>query len=383
MKICYITPKFYGGSVPFFEYTQGLASLGHEVHVIVPGREGEPAVDKVGNVTVERIASDHSSSQQHFRFSFLQFLFAAHRALERQISWDIINVRNLPGASILPRFQRGQQKAKWVLEIMSPPLHANWRSTLSNYRIRLESRSFAIALVHAQEVAEDIFGSDNGRFVELPIGVDFDHFRPGKNPDLRQALGILPNEILFIYTGSIMPIRQLDKLLLGFSLAQQTAKNLHLLFVGTGLAVPQLEELATELGLASRVHFSGLVSYGDIPAFMHAADIGLGYVPMVPWFDKAPVLKTMESLACGLPTIATATRGNKLYIKDGVNGMLVKDRPEILAKAMVDMAANENLRNQFSNGREFIGQYQWKHIIGNILNPTYENLVTTNHMQPK
>jgi hypothetical protein len=63
--------------------------------------------------------------------------------------------------------------------------------------------------------------------------------------------------------------------------------------------------------------------------------------------------------------------------------MLVKDRPEILAKAMVDMAANENLQNQFSNGREFIGQYQWKHIIGNILNPTYENLVTTNHMQPK
>jgi glycosyltransferase involved in cell wall biosynthesis len=381
VKICYIAPKFYGGSIPFFEYTQGLAALGHQVHVIVPGREGETSFDRVGDVTVERITSDHSSRQQNFRFTFLQFLFSAHRALERRNNWDIINVRNLPGVSFLPRFQRNQQTAKWALEIMSPSLHASWRSTMSNYRTRLESRSFAVALVHAQEVAVDIFGSNNDRFIELPIGVDFDHFRPGKNPDLRQALGILPDEILFIYSGSIMPIRQLDKLLRGFSLAQQAAQNLHLLFVGTGLAVQQLEELATMLGVGSRVHFSGLVSYEDIPDYMHAADIGLGYVPMVPWFDKAPVLKTMESLASGLPTIATATRGNQLYIEDGVNGMLVQDTPEALAKAMRDLASNAHLRAKFSNGREFIDAYQWKRIVGDILIPTYERLVANSHMQ--
>ena len=380
MKICYICPIFYGGAVPFYEYTQGLAALGHEVHAIVTGQAGEIPFEQVGGVTVERISSDNTASKQSFRFSFFEFLLGAYRVLEGPNKWDIINVRNFPGVSLLPMFQRNQKAAKWVLEIMSPPLHTSWRSTLSEYRIRLESLSFATSLVHAQEVAEDIFGPGDGRFVELPIGVDFDHFSPGKNPDLRQRLGIRPEEILLIYTGTIMPIRQLDQLLLGFHQAQQAINNLHLLFVGDGTAVPQLQEMASALGIASRVHFQGMVSYDEMPAYMHAADIGLGYVPIVPWYDKAPVLKTMESLASGLPTIATATQGNQKYIKDGVNGLLVKDNPSDLASAMMRLASDQSLREQFSNGRDFIKAYQWKNIVADILNPTYESLMSGIHI---
>lgn len=252
---------------------------------------------------------------------------------------------------------------------------------MSNYRIRLESRSFATALVHAQEVAEDIFGSDNGSFVELPIGVDFDHFRPGTNPALRQALGIRPDEILFIYTGSLMPIRQLDQLVLGFHQAQQKAHKIHLMLVGDGLAVPQLQEMASSLGISSRVHFQGFVTYDDMPQYMQAADVGIGYVPMVPWYDKAPVLKTMESMASGLPTIATATRGNQAYINDGVDGLLVEDSPEALSRAMITLATDSELRSRFSQGRQAIDSYQWKRIVAEILNPTYEKLV--NGHQPK
>jgi glycosyltransferase involved in cell wall biosynthesis len=161
-------------------------------------------------------------------------------------------------------------------------------------------------------------------------------------------------------------------------LALQASPNLHLLIVGEGVDVPRLRETAESLGIASRVHFLGLVSYDEVPAAMHAADVGLGYVPLDPWFDKAPVLKTMESLACGLPTIATATHGNQRYIKDGVNGLLVKDMPDDLAAAMVKIASDAELRARFRNGRELIGAYEWRRIVGDILNPTYERLVSAN-----
>jgi glycosyltransferase involved in cell wall biosynthesis len=376
MKICYILPKFYGGEVPFFEYTQGLARHGHEVHALVTGREGEPRFEQVGNVQVERIAPDQSVSNQDFRFSFLQFLLDARQALDRQNGWDLINLRNLPGASMLPRFSRNRQSSVWVLEIQSPPLHGGWRSTISSYRIRLDARSFATTLVHAQEVAQDIFGSNSDRFVELPIGVDFDHFCPGKNPVLREKLGINPNEIVFIYTGTIRPIRRLHRVVLAFHLALQSVPNSHLLLVGEGHDVPRLKELAQSLGIASQVHFIGLVSYENMPAIMHASDISLGYVPQDPWFDKAPVLKTMEALACGLPTIATATQGNQKYITDGVNGILSGDMPDALASAMVKLASDQSLRARYSNGRKYIDSYQWKRIVNDILNPTYERLVT-------
>lgn len=374
MKICYICPKFYTGEVPFYEYTQGLAQLGHEVHALVSGREGEPRFGQVGGVTVERIAPDLSASHQNFRFSFLQFLNASLQAVDQQDDWDIINVRNLPGASMLPRLSKNRRDSIWVLEIQSPPLHTGWRTTISNYRIRLDSRAFATTLVHDQDVAEDIFGAENDSFVELPIGADFDHFCPGSNPELRQELGIAPSDVAIIYTGTIKPIRRLHRVIQALQMALQSVPNLHLMIVGEGIDVPRLQELAESLGVASRVHFLGLYSYEEMPTAMHAADIGLGYVPMDPWFDKAPVLKTMESLAAGLPTIATATRGNERYIVDGVNGMLVGDMPEDLAPAFVQLATDKDLRTQFSNGREFIDGYQWTRIVSDILNPTYERL---------
>jgi glycosyltransferase involved in cell wall biosynthesis len=373
VKICYICPKFYMGEVPFFEYTQGLARLGHEVQALVTRRDGELRSEQVGGVMVERIAPDYSASNQNFRFSFLQFLSAAHEALDQHNDWDLINVRNLPGAALLPLFSKNR-KSVWVLEIQSPPLHGGWRSTMSKFRIRLDAKPFATTLVHEQRVAEDIFGADNGRFVELPIGVDFDHFRPGKNPELRQSLSINQDEIVFIYTGTIKPIRRLHRVIEALQLALETLPDLYLMIIGEGIDVPRLKEITQVLGIASRVHFLGLVSYEDMPAVMHAADIGLGYVPRDSWFDKAPVLKTMESLASGLPTIATATSGNQKYIVDGINGLLVDDTPDDLAAAMIRLAGDKELRKQFSNGREHIRAYQWERIVVDILNPTYERL---------
>ena len=375
MKICYICPNYYKGEVPFYEYTQGLARLGHEVHAVVTRREGEPRFEQVNGVSVERIAPDHSSSYDGYQFSFLQFLMKSRQAIDRQNNWDVINLRNLPGVSLLPRVYNRDQGGSWVLEIQSPPLHQGWRSTLSNYRIRFEASAFSTTLVHAQVVAEEIFGSGSGRFVELPIGVDFNHFRPGKNPSLRQDLGVSPDEILFIYTGAIMPIRQLDRLVLGFDQALQTMGNLHLLLVGDGLAVPELQELVSSLDLASHVHFLGRISYDDMPETMQAADVGLGYVPMVPWYDKAPVLKTMESMASGLPTIATATEGNRAYIEDGIDGLLVDDTPEALSQAMIKLADNNDLRLKFSRGRQAIDSFRWTRIVENILEPTYQQIV--------
>ena len=244
----------------------------------------------------------------------------------------------------------------------------------------MDAKSFTTTLVHAQDVAEEIFGLHSDRFVELPIGVDFDHFSPGKNPELRQKLGIRPEDIVFIYTGAIKPIRRLHRVIEALQLSLQSVPNLHLVLVGEGIDVPRLKEVTQSCGIVSQVHFLGLVSYEEMPDVMHAADIGLAYVPLDPWFDKAPVLKTMESLASGLPTIATTSRGNQKYLVDGVNGVLVGDMPEELSAAMVKLASDKNLRARFSNGREFIDAYQWERIVNDILNPTYERLVTDNRL---
>lgn len=373
MKIGYICPKTYPGEVPLFEYTQRLAGMGCDVHVIASWREGEPVEEKVGPVQVTRINPNASAQNDRFQPAFFKFLLDAYKIVSKNENWDIINIRNLPGEAFLPLSARKQRYA-WVLEIQSPPLHGQFRSLFSRYRIRVEGKAFDKIFVHSQSVGEDIFGKKNKNFIELPIGVNFNHFKPGENSILRNELGISVNEKLLIYSGVIKPKRTLDKIILAFNLAQQSLGYLRLIFVGEGGDLPRLKNLADQLGLKEKIHFVGYVPYANIPEYMQAADIGLGYVPITPWFDKAPVLKTMEALASGLPTIATATKGNQAYIKDGETGFLVDDNPNAIAKAIVEICENERLRKQFQQGREHIGHFDWDNIVRDILFPAYLQL---------
>jgi len=316
----------------------------------------------------------HSVPRSSVYLAFTRFLLSADRLLSKLPRLDIAHVRDLPGVSLLPH--HGRKRARgWVLEIQSPPLHHPWRSWFSNLRIRSGARAFDLTLVHRQAVGEAIFGRGAECFVEYPIGADFDHFTPGRNLALRQQLGVLPEEMLLIYTGSVQPKRTLHRMLAGFQQANRSLGNLHLLVVGDGSDLPRLRSLADSMGIGGRVHFSGYVPYARMPEYMQAADIGLCYVPMTPWFDKAPVLKTLESLASGLPTIATATEGNREYIRHGQNGWLVDDSPDSIADGICTLCQRDDLRLAFRNGRESIRAYDWKRIVRDIALPAYTALL--------
>lgn len=202
-----------------------------------------------------------------------------------------------------------------------------------------------------------------------------DRFRPLENRELRSELGVGEANWLLVYSESMKPIRQLDILIKAFVIAQRELENLHLLFVGEGTAVIGLEELSTSLGLSDRIHFYGHVPYDQMTSFLNAADVGLGYVPITPWFNQAPVLKTLKAMACGLLTIATDTVGNRMYIVDGQNGTLVDDMPEKISAAIVQLNLDQELQQRLTSSRESIQKYEWKNIVQKTLLPFYEELV--------
>jgi len=373
MRIAYVCYAFYPGEAPFLAQTQELAKLGAEVYAIALRRDNEPAEGRVGDVCVLRVFDRPYAYEGTYK-DFLRFLGHAASQLATLPRLDIVNVRNSPGASFVRHWAHNQAR-RWVMEIQSPPLHGEFRAQLSNVRTRLEARAFDLTLVHRQAVGEAIFGQSTGRFVECPAGVDFDHFVPGRNSALRENLGVQQGDLLVIYTGSIEPRRTLHTMLAGFEQANRSLGNLHLLVVGNGSDLPRLRSLADDMGIADKTHFVGYVPYAQMPTYMQAADIGLCYVPVTPWFDKAPVLKTLESLASGLPTIATATQGNQAYIRHGQNGWLVDDSPSSIAEGIHTLCLHDDLRLAFRNGRDSIRAYDWSRIVRDVLLPAYATLL--------
>jgi glycosyltransferase involved in cell wall biosynthesis len=120
------------------------------------------------------------------------------------------------------------------------------------------------------------------------------------------------------------------------------------LLVGDGPLRPGLETLAQELGIAGKVIFAG--ERHDIPAVLSSMDVSV-------LISSSESLSNaiLESMAAGVPVIATDVGGNPELVRDGDSGMLVPPGNEDrLVEAMLRLARDSGLRLHCSRAaREF------------------------------
>jgi len=120
------------------------------------------------------------------------------------------------------------------------------------------------------------------------------------------------------------------------------------LLVGDGPLRPGFETMATELGIAPKVIFAG--ERHDIPAMLASMDVSV-------LISSSESLSNviLESMAAGVPVVATNVGGNPELVKDGETGMLVPPGDEDrLVDALLRLARDAGLRRHCSqSGREF------------------------------
>jgi len=188
--------------------------------------------------------------------------------------------------------------------------------------------------------------------------------------------GIEEKFMVLVYSGSLSSQRNLRNLILAFWKACMKIKNLRLIILGEGDDLNHLKLLAEELSISDKVFFLGYVNYTEVPKFLSAADIAVSYIPIIPAFDAQPPVKTVEYLACSLPVIATDTKGNKRFIVHEWNGLLTKDDPDSLSKAIVRLAQDANLRATLSrNARSSVKNYDWTTIVKERILPAYQKIL--------
>ncbi|MBH8567826.1 glycosyltransferase family 4 protein [Microvirga sp. STS02] len=143
-----------------------------------------------------------------------------------------------------------------------------------------------------------------------------------------------------------------------FQLAHARNPNLHLHFVGGDMGMvknqefrQELEDAAKAAGLAEVVHFDGFAA--NTEAAMKAHDIVLNFSEA-----ESFSLTCLDALYYGVPLIATDCGGPAELFENGKSGLLVPNRDvPAMADAMVALAGNEALRQQFSlTSRAFVRQ---------------------------
>jgi glycosyltransferase involved in cell wall biosynthesis len=76
---------------------------------------------------------------------------------------------------------------------------------------------------------------------------------------------------------------------------------------GNGPETPQLKQLATELGIAARVHFDGAIPSDQIPAYLRDMDVLALTSRTLPNWKEQFGRVLIEAMACGVPVIGSAS----------------------------------------------------------------------------
>jgi glycosyltransferase involved in cell wall biosynthesis len=135
-------------------------------------------------------------------------------------------------------------------------------------------------------------------------------------------------EILTV--GSAEPRKGQALLIEAVAALRERGVDARLTIVGGGAQLEELRMLASRLGVAGDVDFSGAVGQGEIGEYYERADA----FAMASFAEGIPVV-LMEAMASGLPVVSTHIAGIPELISDGEAGYLVPPgRVDVLADAL-------------------------------------------------
>jgi glycosyltransferase involved in cell wall biosynthesis len=137
------------------------------------------------------------------------------------------------------------------------------------------------------------------KIVHIPNGIPLGPIREGaERARSRAELGLPEEGRIAIQIGLFRPEKNQRGALEAFARVRAAVPDAHLVFVGPGLMLEEVEGRADELGAREWVHFLG--SRDDVPALLAHSDLML-----LPSASEAMPMTVLEAMAVGVPVLAS------------------------------------------------------------------------------
>jgi glycosyltransferase involved in cell wall biosynthesis len=162
-----------------------------------------------------------------------------------------------------------------------------------------------------------------------------------------------------VQAGRLIEKKGLPVTLRAFSAFLKQHPDARLTIAGEGPLLPELQNMASELGIADRVSLAGFVSQEQLRQIYYRSHIFLHPSQTGRDGNQEGIPNSMlEAMATGLPVFATEHGGIPEAIENGVSGVLVAERDdEALGRALLDAAKDPNSLSQIARcGAEAVRQ---------------------------
>lgn len=221
-------------------------------------------------------------------------------------------------------------------------------SPLYIFKKRLQNYAFEKAdLIHAwgNSMAEHMRKSnvDMDKVMILPKGINLDFFQFYDASDTKMINAVV--------TRALEPEYRHDLILKAFSIIKQHNIPFKLTIIGDGTELRKLKFLSKELKIENEVDFVGRIDNNDIPKFLQQANFYIS-TPITEGVSAS----LFEAMACGCFPIVSDLPGNRSWIQQKVNGILVSIENEFNLAQELEWAFNNNdfTKKAISQNRKFV-----------------------------
>lgn len=364
----YVPAYHYGGALHVaHSLGKSLVSQGHEVRVCTtnlrnPTEDLTVPVDVPVMVDGVQVYYEPTVFSRYWGFSPLMV-----RRLWTESHWaDIVLIHF--------HYQFAGLAAGWISRVRGKPyiifshgslnthgLRARSRARKLCYLKLLEQKNFAKALFAAYHSAEEMDTSYRfGRCRVVPNGIDPQVFQALPKMNYFRQQHKLDQAMIYLFLGRIDAGKGLDLLLPGFKKLLQVAGDSHLVLAGAderGYAA-EVRHLAEELGLASRLTLTGLITGQDKLAALQDADVFV-----LPSRSEGLSIAMLEAMYMGLPVVVTDRVGLWRQVEKNRCGLVAPFDEDSLAGALRQMAAAPDQREMGQRGRQLVASgYTWDKI---------------------
>ncbi len=329
---------------------QALVAAGHQVSVICPRDEGQPAHRTLDGVRIHTYRPPRPRSgvlgyMAEFVYCWLRTaVLSLH--VRRHEGFDVLQACNPPDTYwLLGRIWRALARTRFVYDQhdLNPEVYvAKFGRTDVLHRglLWLEGRTYASAdhVISTNESYREI-ATTRGRVPLRATTIvrsapDPDRMRREEpRPELRHG-----REHLVCYLGIMGFQDGVDRLLdaVDHYVHVLGRTDAHFGLLGFGDCLADLRAQATRLGLDEYVTFTGKVGVPEIARWLSTADLGVTPDPVNPFNDKSTMNKTLEYMAYELPVVGFDLTENRRSA--GEAGVVVPDDDApSLARAIAEL----------------------------------------------
>ncbi len=365
MKIALVTPYDLAHPGGVNNHVTHLAAqfrrLGHAVTIVAPVARGRPV--PTGAWPVSRSITSVKSGGSDARVSLSLRVLGRVRALLTEAQFDVVHLHNPLTPMVCASFLRHRDVAPRTAFVATfheyradkNPLFTLGEPLIHRWLAGLDGR------IAVSEAARDFNNTYfPGRYVVIPNGIEvarfdvppFDRYRDGRPT------------VLFV--GRLEHRKGFKYLLRAWPWVRAVVPDARMLVVGAfdKRHKRPYVRYARQHGIRG-VRFIGPVSERDLPRYYRSADV---FCAPSAGFESFGIV-LLESMAAGVPVVASDIVGYRTVLDDGVQGLLVTPRqPQLLAQALIRLLRDPAQRARMGQaGRLKAEAFDWSRVARQVL----------------